>query len=567
VKRIRITPYLVWVITILVLTVIMIFQVHSIEGERWLRYVGDDLFYYFSIVEVFSTEWILSASKEPSAWTNGFHVLWFLNILTISKIFRQDVWSTISIIVSLNLLLWTGTMVLLQRIIASYNFKVTSYIVTTAIFVSPTMKLVCYGGLEGPLFTFLFVAAILRLGNQLRKLKDLGELSRRDIRNNFFLLVILVLARTEGFILATLFVLSVSLNQRTFRNRTLFYWVAFCSLWFLGNRLIFGGFSQSSTLFYSTYFRPRNTGSDLLQNFENFFNFSPDITLWSFNLKSVDSSLILFVSLIFLFLINRLNFGGLSKISQIALVNAVLAVTISATYYSFVQGTPAFARYKMTGVVVFGLLVSLIIGSCETLIIKLLKYPKTPSKVFLEKGFFGKLNSLHWKTFTMVLFAGMMISSSTVEATSLISQVGKQDPDERAMFVQAGERIKKGIESNRIDGSVAGLNSGIMGYFSGQQVLNIDGRVNSEIFNFGKNGKSITSIPELHRYLKSKNIKYLVDAFEVPIRHMTQDYNASDLCVSLVFIYQYKISELSPWYGGIGLFRVAEEIPEACLVG
>jgi hypothetical protein len=64
-----------WYLSICIVTFVAMHKALTISGTNWLRYVGDDLFYYFSVVEVFSREGILSSSVNPSAKTNGFHVV------------------------------------------------------------------------------------------------------------------------------------------------------------------------------------------------------------------------------------------------------------------------------------------------------------------------------------------------------------------------------------------------------------------------------------------------------------------------------------------------------------
>jgi len=58
------------------------------------------------------------------------------------------------------------------------------------------------------------------------------------------------------------------------------------------------------------------------------------------------------------------------------------------------------------------------------------------------------------------------------------------------------------------DFNYAAWNAGIISYFSGKKLINIDGLANDEVFRYIKNNK-------LMDYLKRKNVDYIIDYKEM----------------------------------------------------
>ncbi len=80
-----------------------------------------------------------------------------------------------------------------------------------------------------------------------------------------------------------------------------------------------------------------------------------------------------------------------------------------------------------------------------------------------------------------------------------VNTVGPPWPHQSAML-KAGKLLR---DSN-LDGKVGAWNAGIIGFYQGGRVVNIDGLVNDEIYPYIKSNS-------LHRYLVKKRIEYIVD--------------------------------------------------------
>ena len=64
--------------------------------------------------------------------------------------------------------------------------------------------------------------------------------------------------------------------------------------------------------------------------------------------------------------------------------------------------------------------------------------------------------------------------------------------------------MSNAINNKNIDGEIGAWNSGIMGYFTNQTIVNLDGLVNNDIYPFIKDNK-------LYDYINERELKYLVD--------------------------------------------------------
>ena len=80
-----------------------------------------------------------------------------------------------------------------------------------------------------------------------------------------------------------------------------------------------------------------------------------------------------------------------------------------------------------------------------------------------------------------------------------VNTVGPPWPHQSALL-----RAGKLLRDSNLDGKVGAWNAGIIGFYQGGRVVNIDGLVNDEIYPYIKSNS-------LHRYLVKKRIKYIVD--------------------------------------------------------
>ena len=95
-------------------------------------------------------------------------------------------------------------------------------------------------------------------------------------------------------------------------------------------------------------------------------------------------------------------------------------------------------------------------------------------------------------------------------------------------------RAARYLSENKLDGKVASWNAGIIGYYEGGNVINLDGLVNNSIYPYIKSN----NVPE---YLKKENIRYIVD-----FSNMYRDpyprrggYNNNDFLHTLKPIYTF----------------------------
>jgi hypothetical protein len=96
--------------------------------------------------------------------------------------------------------------------------------------------------------------------------------------------------------------------------------------------------------------------------------------------------------------------------------------------------------------------------------------------------------------------AGILILAavSSVQAQT-ISDSHSPWPHQQFML-EAG----KYLAANPLDGRIGAWNAGIIGYYQGGEVVNIDGLVNDDIFPYAASNR----LPE---YLSSHNIRYIID--------------------------------------------------------
>ncbi len=93
----------------------------------------------------------------------------------------------------------------------------------------------------------------------------------------------------------------------------------------------------------------------------------------------------------------------------------------------------------------------------------------------------------------MILFCGVFFN--LYSAYEITPPYPRQDA-----MKWAGEYLAQ----NKLDGNIGSWNAGIIGYYSGGHIINLDGLVNNSIYPFIKSN----TVPE---YWKQENIRYIVD--------------------------------------------------------
>jgi hypothetical protein len=121
-------------------------------------------------------------------------------------------------------------------------------------------------------------------------------------------------------------------------------------------------------------------------------------------------------------------------------------------------------------------------------------------------------------------------------------------PHQQAMLA-AGTYLKE----NPPDGKIASWNAGIIGYYQGGMVINIDGLVNESIYPYVVKN-------QLPRYLEREEIRFLVDFQTMlhPIYRQRGGYDDADFLDSLVPVFQFDHGEFSEWKY-LTLYRIVDE--------
>jgi hypothetical protein len=121
-------------------------------------------------------------------------------------------------------------------------------------------------------------------------------------------------------------------------------------------------------------------------------------------------------------------------------------------------------------------------------------------------------------------------------------------PHQQAML-DAG----KYLNENPPDGRIASWNAGIVGYYQGGMVINIDGLVNESVYPYVVKN-------QLPRYLEREEIRFLVDFQTMlhPIYRQRGGYDDPDFLDSLVPVFQFDHGEFSEWKY-LTLYRIVDE--------
>lgn len=97
----------------------------------------------------------------------------------------------------------------------------------------------------------------------------------------------------------------------------------------------------------------------------------------------------------------------------------------------------------------------------------------------------------------LLLFAGLFFG--TLRITYPVNDLNSMWPHQQAMLV-AG----KYLQSHPLEARIGGWNVGIVNYYQGGEVINLDGLVNNDIYPY-----AVTNTTP--RYMQDKNIQYIID--------------------------------------------------------
>jgi hypothetical protein len=114
-------------------------------------------------------------------------------------------------------------------------------------------------------------------------------------------------------------------------------------------------------------------------------------------------------------------------------------------------------------------------------------------------GYLAKLGTgrIHWE---IIFFSSVALIALFFNLLSTYPLDTNSPWPHQQALLEAG----KYLNAHPLDGRVAAWNAGVLGYYQGGQVVNIDGLVNDDIYPYAVSNN-------LPAYLEEKNIRYVVD--------------------------------------------------------
>ena len=117
-------------------------------------------------------------------------------------------------------------------------------------------------------------------------------------------------------------------------------------------------------------------------------------------------------------------------------------------------------------------------------------------------------------------------------------------------MLQAGEYLKQ----TSLNGKVGAWNAGIINYYEGGHVVNIDGLVNNDIYMYAINNT-------LPSYLSSKDIKYIIDfknMLDYEGYRLRSGYNDLEFLENLKPIMVFDHGEYR-WWQNLTLYQIMDD--------
>jgi hypothetical protein len=543
-----------------------------------ISFTGDDFYYYLSTAQNLRDFKILSFSIQPQAITNGFQYIWFLVHYFLGIIFFENPLAHIkSIMLTSSVLhLFLCSLVLYTFLKNGVNLLI-SFLAITFLGSSNLLFTHLWAGLEIQLY-FIFVVILIN-----RLLINSSQISKKSLLIDSFVIILLFLSRTEGilFIPFLTLVRFWQIKNKLEIKYLIIPLFIFFSIYFTVTYIYFGKLTQSSGLFYSTFLQ--RSFSEKLKYFIWFFthyeghfdNHSPlNIMSKLYHNKFFHYSIIL---IIFLNLFKNSYQSYFKKFKYVFFVIIFYYISI-ATFYSFNQKV-FLIRYTLISVIPIMIILICIMQDILTNLKIFVKYVfsvysglKKNNKfyLFISKNihteFFMMLKHIYFffKTriffnffFKALIFILMVFYfNNTLDKSIHNYKKNSTNRNELHAFYKSGFEIK----NLNLEGSVGGWNVGAIGFSSGNKVINLDGRINSEIFDFkDKSGNQVTidNIKSFIYYAEQKNIKYVVDGKTVVTDIKPWFYKTSKECINKLFLFDRLLyPEFTSWYFGIALYKV-----------
>ena len=248
--------------TLAVICVIFITTLWLLPIKQVVYFFSDDAYYYFKVAQNIVLG--LGSTFDGTNLSNGYHPLWMLALLPIYALTIDSPEASLRLVLSLQVLLACGTLVLLWRYVSnmlSWRYALLSLIVFF-FFASPVLLL--FNGLESAMLIF-WVVFLLYLDQKYDLLNETSALKVRLLLG--FLLAVFMLIRLDSafFIIALAIVkilfgrgMGVGILARLIYLVNL-YWPTMAvffvliSPYFIWNYLTFGHLSPISGTLKSTF--------------------------------------------------------------------------------------------------------------------------------------------------------------------------------------------------------------------------------------------------------------------------------------------------------------------------
>jgi hypothetical protein len=529
-------------------------QILQLPDQEVISLIGDDVYYALGLAFNFAEFNIFSFSLEPKAISNGFQFVTFILSYFCFKLGFDDI-EAIKLIMVVNL--FAIFALSLYAIYALRRVKTYAQIIIILYFSSSLIQnKYLYNGIETSLFYMIIVFNILVIYNIYFN-SEVRSLNYKSFNIISLLPLTIFLIRTEGlplvFMLLLFYLYKLEMKRRLILMTV--YTIFFISYFSL-SKYIFGNFTQSSSLHYSIL-RINNLDTQPI----------PIVVMKQY-IGYLDQRLNFFIVILFLSVFIAMISALTSKKSPVLKIqenvtlfyfSLFLAISIqlliSISYYSYIQRI-YFERYA---VLMDVSLVLLLISSSLYIV-----------NFFSNTFYLKKIVEL------MVLILAIYVCVSTVFNANKSSFSARDNLDERHAFVASGKLIAEKQETVETYG---GWNSGIIGFYSQGSVLNLDGRINSEIFDPSiapefesynlkypqmlEVNNPIDTILELLSYMQMKSLTHIVDAKDVPLNHLVHMYKTSPKCIEEIFVPEKRLSDIT-WYGGIWTFRINYDKSNFC---
>jgi 4-amino-4-deoxy-L-arabinose transferase-like glycosyltransferase len=445
-----------------------------------IKTVSDDSFYYFQIARnAAAGNGVSFDGVEPA---NGFHPLWFLLLLPFYHVFGNSLSLPVHSALALEGLLDVGAGILIfSTVVSLTKSRLAGVLGAAAYLLNPSVIFHSVNGLETGLNLFCFC---LYFWYYLRMLKR-EEFSTREILTLGFLSGLLMLARTDNFILVGVtYAHLVFLRKLIKRPIVVAGSVVAAALvvapWLIWNLATFGTISQSSASAYGIVARANLEASgytsldmlmlrisDTLKLF--IWTIPTDVFGWG-KLMGVLTGLALGLTLA-----DGSRAARAWTAARLACVPllAVLALLIT---HSFIRGTIK-SWYLMPAAAVAGIFLGILCGALD---------PDT----LLSRA----RGRIALALVALVMLTGFAYNGWTVWQRGMFAWQSEQ--------VMAAEWLKENTDPDVLVGS---FNAGIIGYMSERKVVNLDGLVNNSVVPFLEQRR-------LWDYIEQRDIDYLIDS-------------------------------------------------------